>query len=277
MKKRHKTQRFRFTVLNENTLDTVFTTRFTRARVIVTSIAAVVAIMLVFYLILFGTPIRHLLPGYLDPRLKQRIMTESFRVDSLSSEMTRQEKYMTIVRGLISGEYEMDTTMNLADLAALQTVPADPSERELEFRRQYEESERGAASSFAPQISTDGMLFYVPLRGEIVGRYNPLEKRNGLDIAAPTRRAVLAALDGKVIMTAYTPDFDYIVLIQHNNDFVSVYSQLKEVLKRSGETVKAGEAVAFIGKSSASAENAQLHFELWYKGHALNPEEYIPF
>ncbi|MBQ9202329.1 MAG: M23 family metallopeptidase [Bacteroidales bacterium] len=277
MKKKHKTQRFRFTVLNENTLDTVFTARFTRTRVILFSLAVTVGLLLLFYLILFGTPVKHLLPGYLDPRLKQRIMTESFRVDSLSVEMGKQERYMSIVRDLISGEYEMDTTVNLSEMAALQTAPADPSEKELEFRQRYEENERNSPTTFSPQISMDGLLFYVPLKGDIITHYNPLEKQNGIDIAAPTRRSVLAALDGKVIMTAYTPDFDYIVLIQHNNDFVSVYSQLKEVLKKSGETVKAGEAVAFVGKSSASAENAQLHFELWYKGHALNPEEYIPF
>jgi murein DD-endopeptidase MepM/ murein hydrolase activator NlpD len=67
-------------------------------------------------------------------------------------------------------------------------------------------------------------------------------------------------------------------MIQHNQDLISVYKHCSLLLKKQGESVKAGEAIALAGKSGTLAHNnPHLHFELWRKGKAINPETLIVF
>ena len=67
----------------------------------------------------------------------------------------------------------------------------------------------------------------------------------------------------------------YVVYIQHGSDLISVYKHNAELLKNTGDRVNAGEAIAIIGNSGEITTGPHLHFELWYNGTALNPEQYI--
>jgi murein DD-endopeptidase MepM/ murein hydrolase activator NlpD len=58
---------------------------------------------------------------------------------------------------------------------------------------------------------------------------------------------------------------------------VSVYKHNAELLKKTGDKVKAGEAIAIIGNSGELSTGPHLHFELWHNGTALNPEQFIDF
>lgn len=278
-KQKHKrhVKLFRLTILNENTLDMLFTMRLTKTKMWLYSVSVLAIVCLLFYIVLFATPIRHILPGYLDPKLKQQMLTDAFRLDALSQELDKQEAYLSVVKDMMSGEYEMDTTINLDSLAEQQAVILkETSELEKQYRQQYEEREKYNLTAFSPPVSTDGLLFYMPINGKVSRHYNQDEKHYAIDLSTTSRQAVMSVLDGRIIMASYTPDDDYVVMVQHNNDFVSVYRQLTEVLKTVGDEVKAGEAMAFVGRN-ASKSNSHLHFELWYKGHPLNPEEYILF
>lgn len=278
-KQKHKRhlKLFRLTILNENTLDTFFTMRLTKTKMWVYIISLVAVICLLFYAILFATPIKHVLPGYLDPKLKQQMFSDALRLNELSREVDKQEAYMAVVKAMMAGEYEMDTTLSMDSLAAQQAVVLmESSETEKRYRQRYEEQEKYNLGAFAPPTPADGLLFYMPVNGKISKTYNLDGKHFGIDLSTTSRAAVMSVLDGRVIMASYTPDEDYVLMVQHNNDFVSVYRHLSEVLKSVGDELKAGEAMAFVAKSSDKMQ-PHLHFELWYKGRPLNPEEYILF
>lgn len=277
-KKIHRKQQLRFILLNENTLDTLFSSRVSRWGLILMSVATLVVLGILFFIVVFYTPVRKVLPGYLDPKLKTLVFNDAFRLDSLSQELTKQEQYISVVKALFSGEIALDSVVNMDTLAAHQQVALmEASQRELDFRSRYEESEKYNLTAFSNQIPTDGLLFYKPLKGNIITHYNYNEAHYGIDIRSVSNQAVLSVLDGTIIFAGYTPDYNYIIQIQHNNDFVSVYRELSELLKKEGDQVKAGQAIAFIGKASLKSETPHLHFELWYKGRPLNPEEYIVF
>ena len=107
--------------------------------------------------------------------------------------------------------------------------------------------------------------------------FNAETKHFGTDIAANPGESVLATLDGTVILSTYTAETGYLIEIQHNQDFVSVYKHCGSLLKREGDAVKGGAAIALVGNTGEMSTGPHLHFELWHKGRAVNPELYIVF
>ena len=98
-----------------------------------------------------------------------------------------------------------------------------------------------------------------------------------IDIAATPNESVLATLDGTVILATYTADTGYVIQVQHNQNLVTVYKHCGSLLKKVGDTVKAGEAIALVGNTGEKTTGPHLHFEIWNKGRALDPSKYIVF
>ena len=65
--------------------------------------------------------------------------------------------------------------------------------------------------------------------------------------------------------------------IQHENNYFSTYKHNAALLKKEGDFVKAGEAIAILGESGEQTAIPHLHFELWHNGIPLNPNDYIKF
>ena len=99
----------------------------------------------------------------------------------------------------------------------------------------------------------------------------------GIDIAANPNESVLATLDGTVILATYTADTGYVIQVQHAQNLVSVYKHCGSLLKKVGDTVKAGEAIALVGNTGEKTTGPHLHFEIWNRGRALDPSNYIVF
>ena len=99
----------------------------------------------------------------------------------------------------------------------------------------------------------------------------------GVDVSAKEGTPVMSTLAGTVIFSEWTVQTGYVVMIQHDNQLVSVYKHNARILKFAGSRVKAGEAVALTGNSGELTSGPHLHFELWYMGAPLNPENYINF
>lgn len=151
------------------------------------------------------------------------------------------------------------------------------TQREAEFRKQYEETEKYNLTSITARPDIEGLIFYRPTRGMITEKFDADRKHYGTDIAANPGESVLATLDGTVILSTYTAETGYVIEVQHNQDFISVYKHCSSLLKREGDTVQAGEAIALVGNSGQLTTGPHLHFELWHKGRAVNPEQYIVF
>ena len=87
----------------------------------------------------------------------------------------------------------------------------------------------------------------------------------------------MATLAGTVIYAGYDPNHGNVIQIQHKNGFVSVYKHNEILLKEPGEQVIAGEAIALVGNTGSLSTGPHLHFELWYNGKPVNPEDFIVF
>ena len=80
-----------------------------------------------------------------------------------------------------------------------------------------------------------------------------------------------------MVFASWTNTEGYVIQIQHDNNLISAYKHNSVLLKKIGDYVKAGEAIAIIGNSGELSTGPHLHFELWYNGIPLNPQEYISF
>ena len=127
------------------------------------------------------------------------------------------------------------------------------------------------------KVPTDGVFFYKPVNGTVSAHYEAAIRHYGVDLVAKERESVLATLDGTVVYAGFDSNQGNVIQLQHKNGFISVYKHNALLLKEVGDIVQAGEAIALVGNTGKLSTGPHLHFELWYKGNPVNPEEYIAF
>jgi len=88
---------------------------------------------------------------------------------------------------------------------------------------------------------------------------------------------VAAVLDGTVINAGWSDDGGFTIMIQHEDNLISIYKHNQTLLKRTGDRVTAGTPVALVGNTGSLSTGDHLHFELWYRGEAVDPSRYISF
>ncbi len=123
------------------------------------------------------------------------------------------------------------------------------------------------------------LYLYPPIKnGVIVASYkNSSTNKFGIDISAAKNTYVMATAQGTVISTSWSVEEGYTTIIQHDNDLTSSYKHTSELLKKVGDKVNRGEAIAILGSSTKNTKNSKLHFELWHKGKSLMPQDFISF
>ena len=283
-KKRHKAFwsnikfKYKLTITNENTLEEVAGIHVSKLNGISVLLSVLTILFLIVAIIITFTPLRNYLPGYMNSDVRAQVVENALRADSLQQVVERQNLYIMNIQDIFRGTVRVDTIQSIDSLT---TVREDSlmqrTEREAEFRKQYEETEKYNLTNIAASPDTQGMIFYLPTRGMITEKFNAERKHYGIDIAANSGESILATLDGTVILSTYTAETGYVIEVQHNQDFISVYKHCDSLLKREGDAVRAGEVIALVGNSGKMTTGPHLHFELWHKGRAVNPEQYIVF
>ena len=241
-------------------------------------LSVLTVLFLIAACIIAFTPLRNYLPGYMNSEVRSQIVSNALRVDSLQQVLNRQNLYIMNIQDIFSGNIPVDSVQTLDSLTTVRKdTLMERTKREEEFRRQYEETEKYNLTSITSQPDVTGLILYRPTRGMVSDRFDAKKKHYGTDIAANPNESVLATMDGTVILSTYTAETGYLIGVQHSQDLISVYKHCGSLLKKEGDRVKGGEAIALVGNSGTLSTGPHLHFELWYKGHPVNPEKYIVF
>lgn len=270
--------KYKLTIINENTLEEIVGIHVSKLNGLSVLLSVLTLLFLVAAIIIAFTPLRNYLPGYMNSEVRTQVVENALRVDSLQQLLEKQNLYIMNIQDIFSGKIKAKDIQSIDSLTAVrEDTLMERTKREEEFRRQYEESEKYNLTSIASQPDVNGLIFYRPTRGMISSTFDAQKKHYGTDIAANPNESVLATLDGTVILSTYTAETGYVIQVQHNQDFVSVYKHCGSLLKREGDRVKGGEAIALVGNTGTLTTGPHLHFELWHKGRAVNPEKYIVF
>ncbi len=271
--------KYKLTFINEDTLEEVWTFRLSQLSAFAVLLVFAFALVSVTAFIIIKTPIRNYLPGYLDVEVRKEIVQNALRADSLERMLEIQHVYLENVARIIGGEVPLDSIRRIDSLARVDADFEIPrGEAEQAFVAQYEEEEKYSLTALNPNpVFTEQAFFYKPVDGVVSSHYQTDIRHFGVDIAASPSESVLATLDGTVVYAGYDPQHGNVIQLQHRNGLVSIYKHNEALLKEPGDHVVAGEAIALVGNTGTLSTGPHLHFELWYKGVPVNPEEYIAF
>ncbi|HFZ8995449.1 TPA: murein hydrolase activator NlpD [Citrobacter freundii] len=115
-----------------------------------------------------------------------------------------------------------------------------------------------------------------PTDGKVIESFGASEGGNkGIDIAGSKGQAIIATADGRVVYAGNAlRGYGNLIIIKHNDDYLSAYAHNDTMLVREQQEVKAGQKIATMGSTGTSS--TRLHFEIRYKGKSVNPLRYLP-
>ncbi len=129
--------------------------------------------------------------------------------------------------------------------------------------------------TFAPAGEEDIGWAWPTLPGAtVIGAFD--EQRNkGLDIAGKPGDPVLATADGRVVYAgAGLRGYGNLIILKHNNTFLSAYAHNQTLLVKEDQTVRKGQKIAEMG--SSDSDRVKLHFEIRRQGKPVDPSRYLP-
>ena len=131
-----------------------------------------------------------------DYRIRQAIVDQALRVDSLEQVFELQNRYITNLQDIIAGTVSVDTVYSVDSLARQRSeLLMERSEREETFMRQYEEAERyNITSQSQPVNDVRSISIFRPTAGLVSKSYNALDQHWGVDIAASPNQSVVSVL-----------------------------------------------------------------------------------
>ena len=271
--------KYRVSILNENTLEESWHVRLSRFSVFMMGSTLVLITFIVLAILIFATPISRYLPGYGDAGNRTEIIRESMMADSMVQQINLQAGYLGIVKEIINGNIKPDTiaSLNPEDLKEKARVFIEKKEKEKEFVDKFEKEEKYNLGTIETKPNEDIYVFFRPTRGVISSSFNMSQKQYGINLITSPNESVVSVLEGTVIYAAFTFDFGWVIQIQHENNYISIYKNNTQLLKKVGDEVRAGESIAITGESGGKKTGTQFYFELWKQGKPINPEEVIIF
>jgi murein DD-endopeptidase MepM/ murein hydrolase activator NlpD len=274
---RHK---YRLSIYRDETFEEVLNVKLTKLNVMAIIGICVFIFLVIVISVIAYTPVRELIPGYPDEKTVRNIYMNNYRLDSLEQEIIKRDAYFENLRRIISGEKPQSYGRS-ADTSIVHTsLNYTKSKEDSMLRNMVEPKDQFGLSTIENRKIRPALfnvLFFPPVKGMVTNAFNNTLDHYGTDIVAGTNEVVKATLPGTITMAGWTLETGYVIQIQHADNILSVYKHNAELLKHIGDRVKAGEPIAIIGNSGELTTGAHLHFELWYNGTPLNPQDYISF
>lgn len=275
-----KIKNFRLSLVDDETHKPILVTRFNRTYFLIAAVSAIVLTCLLIFVIIAYTPVRTLIPGYPDARAKRAAIQNAIKIDSLEMLVSRWELYSENMKRILEGgtPIRIDSLIRqLEDKDRAEISEERIREQDSILRMNVTKEEQFQLSlAEGRKLHIEGMHFFCPLKGVISQGYDA-SIHPFIDITAPANSMVYAVLDGTVIASGWTDDSGYTIQIQHLNDIISIYKHNQKLLKKVGDKVTAGEPIAIVGNTGTLTTGEHLHFELWYRGEAVDPTKYINF
>ncbi len=271
--------KYRLVILNDDTFEEKLSFKLSRLNVFLLSGFLAILLVASTTLLIAFTPLREYIPGYSSTRLKRQAYELALVSDSIQQQLNHNKRYLFNIKNIIEGRTPVDfSDTTLTDSVVEAELESGITKNDSMLRVFVENEEQFDVSSQIKSTSASvSANFFTPLKGLVTQSFDPEKNHLGVDVVANENEVIYAAQDGIVIFSEWTAETGYVLIIQHSNQFISAYKHNSDLLKKQGEIVKSGEPVAIIGNTGELTSGPHLHFELWYDGFPVNPENYIDF
>ena len=180
-------------------------------------------------------------------------------------------------RSALLADIRARKSLKLAAIEALKQAAAALNERMMELGAEAVHVEPAGTAGQKLFSSLKGLL-NMPVKGTIVSRFGPYRNaelkvssfRSGVDIKADRGEPIHAVCSGKVLYASWFKGYGNMLIINHGENYYTVYAHLEESFKSNGNHVEMGEVVATVGDTGSRIGPA-LHFEVRHHGKPVNP------
>ncbi|MFN4299634.1 MAG: murein hydrolase activator EnvC family protein [Thermaurantimonas sp.] len=272
--------RYRLVILNDENFEERFSVKLTKPIVFTVVAGGSLLLVIATTFIIAFTPLREYIPGYSSTELKRLAIQNARLADSLQQQLAYTDQYLKTIQAVINGEIEVDKdSVNIRQLTEENKKKIDLSIGKYDslLRYEIEQEEMYNLQPISREQFIAALLLFRPVKGSVIQGFDSESKRYHIEIATGNGEAVKSVLDGTVIYSEFNPTWNYIVIIQHANDLISVYRNLAFPLKRKGQNVQTGEVLSFVESSKEADSRPIFAFELWQKGQPINPQLFINF
>lgn len=283
--KKHRTKlrrKYNLSIIDEKTFATIFSFRLSLMNVFTVVAALSIVLIFIVYLIIAYTPLKeYIIPNYPVMEEREKIERNAEIVDSLEYQMSLYAQKMQILHTILNGEdpanYENIDSIAASNAENYTNLNFDISPADSMLRMEIQENEALNVNFRANTagVRIENFFFHPPVKGVISSNFS--SEHHGTDVVAAENSIIHSVLDGTVILDTWTVETGYTIIIQHSNDFISVYKHNSKLLKKTGDHVVAGEGIALLGNTGDLTLGPHLHFELWQEGKPVNSENYIVF
>lgn len=282
---------YRLVIMRDESFEEVGSYKLTRLNIYLIISTLIVSTAILVMLLFVLTPLKRMLPGYGDVSYRDDAEELAQTVQELQEKNRANEIYIQNLRRIFTGDFESEEDIPKVDssnttpdsLLSLDRIEEDEELRNAVERNQPLVPSKGQApppaAEYSPYRNTplEQLYLIAPIRGEISNGFQQDKGHLGVDVLAPKNSPIKSIMDGVVIQSDWTLETGNTIALQHPNNVVSFYKHNSALLKKVGDGVKAGEAIAIIGNTGTLSSGPHLHFELWYNGKAVDPDDYIQF
>ncbi len=271
--------KFRATLADDVTHRQIGVIKFTRWRLFTAVLTIVLLLFAAFILLVAYTPLKTFVPGFPDAETKRASVQNSIKIDSLENVVARWEFYTENLKRVLNGDDPMviDSIIRNSRQGKDTLDAATAQARDSLLRETVKDAEQFSINQNRPRsLPIEGMHFFTPLQGVISQPYDKA-LHPYVEISAPANSVVMSVLDGTVVSAEWSDEYQYSIIIQHDDGIISIYRRSQKLLHSAGEKVDAGSPLALVGSTGSAEGSGKIMFELWHKGEAVNPTDYISF
>jgi murein DD-endopeptidase MepM/ murein hydrolase activator NlpD len=279
-KRRFWRQRFRITIQEESTFQERGAYFLSGRRIIIIALGLVFSVVIVSYLAVAHTPLtEHIVPGFVANQYREDAAIARLEADSALILLSVQEKYLNSIKSILRGEVLVDSVVKAGvsfsnNIIGVGDLPMASSE-DLELRGRVEDEDRFALRRSGPDVARAVGFDFQPVGGAVSDGFDLSHGHFGVDIEAAEGVLVHAVDDGTVLISDYTVEHGYVIVIQHRNNRLSVYKHNASLLKEVGSLVQMGDVIASVGNSGTQTTGPHLHFEWWVNGQPIDPAPWL--
>ena len=262
---------------NPHTFNEVWSITTNGFRILSLSILLVFIIGTGTFFLLNSTFVKTYLSNESQSIERSKLEEQSEKIEDLSVQLIAQEEYIQNIKYILTGQLPVDFPIDSIDFVkdSLSSFVYDEEMTE-EEKINLEKVKEDMLTRPVESSSNSVAYFFNPVNGVISQEFDN-ENHHGMDIVTKKNAVIKTCLPGVILYSAYTLKDGYVIIVEHEDNILSIYKHAQRILKKPGDFVKIGDPIGIVGDTGENSDGPHLHFELWKNLKPVNPEDFIHF